>query len=148
MTGTSPPGPFRCGSVTWSTSPVATAASNALPPCSSTAMPAAEASQCVDATMPKVPASSGRVVNSGISPMAGSSHHAAPRPGIPQMILNKYSCQLITFVVSTLYCSYRVRPSLLPNGAWCMPQDLFSLPPGDAEEPDGSSVPPEAEGTG
>ena len=30
--------------------------------CSSTAMPAAEASQCVDATMPKVPRSSGRVV--------------------------------------------------------------------------------------
>ena len=26
-------------------------------------MPAAEASQCVDATMPKVPRSSGRVVN-------------------------------------------------------------------------------------
>src|ERR1700678_1796051 len=77
MTGTSPPRPFRCGSVTWSTSPAATAASNALPPRSSTAMPAAEASQCVEATMPNVPASSGRVVNSGISPMARSSHHAA-----------------------------------------------------------------------
>ena len=33
-------------------------------------MPAAEASQCVEATMPNVPANSGRVVNSGISPMA------------------------------------------------------------------------------
>ena len=32
-------------------------------------MPAAEASQWVDATIPKVPASSGRVVNSGISVM-------------------------------------------------------------------------------
>ena len=63
MTGTSPPGPFRCGSTTCSTKPVATAASKALPPCSSTAMPAADASQWVDATMPKVPASSGRVVN-------------------------------------------------------------------------------------
>ena len=41
--------------------PVATAASNAFPPCSSTAIPAADASQCVDATMPKVPRSSGRV---------------------------------------------------------------------------------------
>src|ERR1700756_2316643 len=63
MTGTSPPGPFRCGSTTWSVKPVATAASNALPPCSSTAMPAADASQCVDATMPNVPLSSGLVVN-------------------------------------------------------------------------------------
>ena len=32
MTGTSPPGPYRCGSTTCSTSPAATAASNALPP--------------------------------------------------------------------------------------------------------------------
>jgi len=38
-------------------------------------MPAAEASQWVEATMPNVPASSGLVVNSGISPMARSSHH-------------------------------------------------------------------------
>src|SRR5262249_43186255 len=42
---------------------VATAASNAFPPRSSIAMPAAEASQWVDATIPKVPRSSGRVVN-------------------------------------------------------------------------------------
>ena len=48
---------------------MATAASNALPPCSSTDMPAAEASQWVEATMPNVPASSGLVVNSGKSPM-------------------------------------------------------------------------------
>ena len=60
--GTSPPGPFRCGSTTWSTKPVATAASNALPPRSSTAIPVCDASQCVDATIPKVPRSSGRVV--------------------------------------------------------------------------------------
>ena len=65
MTGTSPPGPFRCGSTTWSTKPAATAASKALPPFSSTDMPAADASQCVDATMPNVPASCGRVVNGG-----------------------------------------------------------------------------------
>ena len=61
--GTSPPGPFRCGSTTCSTNPVATAASNALPPRSSTAIPVGDASQCVDATIPKVPRSSGRVVN-------------------------------------------------------------------------------------
>ncbi len=61
--GTSPPGPFRCGSTTCSTKPAATAASTALPPRSSTAMPAALASQWVEATMPWVPVSSGRVVN-------------------------------------------------------------------------------------
>src|SRR5450631_4932774 len=64
MIGTSPPGPDRCGSTTCRTSPEATAASNALPPFSSTAIPAAEASQWVEATMPNEPASSGRVVNS------------------------------------------------------------------------------------
>src|SRR5690349_7976121 len=63
MTGRSPPGPLRCGSTTWSTKPAATAASNALPPRSSTDIPAADASQCVEATMPNVPRSSGRVVN-------------------------------------------------------------------------------------
>src|SRR5712691_11953316 len=66
--GRSPPGPFRCGSTTWSVKPAATAASNALPPCSRTAIPAADASQCVEATMPNVPLSSGRVVNTGWEP--------------------------------------------------------------------------------
>src|SRR3954454_1477793 len=51
-----------CGSTTWSTNPAATAASKALPPRSSTAIPAADASQCVEATIPKLPESSGRVV--------------------------------------------------------------------------------------
>ena len=72
ITGTSPPGPFRCGSTTWSTRPVATAASNALPPFSRTARPAADASQCVEATMPNVPASWGRVVKVGL-PGTGAS---------------------------------------------------------------------------
>ena len=61
--GASPPGPFRCGSTTWSTKPAATAASKALPPRSSTAIPAAEASQWVEDTIPKDPRSSGRVAN-------------------------------------------------------------------------------------
>src|SRR2546428_9478030 len=61
--GTSPPGPFRCGSTTCRVNPAAAAASKAVPPDSSTAIPAAVASQCVEATMPNVPASSGRVVN-------------------------------------------------------------------------------------
>src|SRR5260370_2417571 len=52
-----------CGSTTCSTRPAPTAASNGLPPGSRTARPAAEASQWVEATMPNVPASCGRVVN-------------------------------------------------------------------------------------
>src|SRR3954470_15303568 len=67
IAGTSPPGPFRCGSTTCRTNPAATAASKALPPRSSIAMPAAEASQWVEATMPTVPRSSGRVVKRSIA---------------------------------------------------------------------------------
>ena len=63
MTGTSPPGPFRCGSTTCRVKAVATAASKALPPFSSTLMPTAVAIQWVEATTPKVPSISGRVVN-------------------------------------------------------------------------------------
>ena len=62
MTGTSPPGPLRCGSTTCSVKAVATAASKALPPFSSVAMPTAVAIQCVVVTTPKVPSISGRVV--------------------------------------------------------------------------------------
>src|SRR6186713_2187750 len=63
MTGTSPPGPFRCGSTTWSVKAVATPASKALPPFSRMAMPTAVAIQCVEATTPNVPSISGLVVN-------------------------------------------------------------------------------------
>src|SRR6266511_1096440 len=66
----SPPGPLRWGSTTCSVKPAATAASKALPPRSRTAIPAALASQCVEATMPNVPRSSGRVVNKVISDIA------------------------------------------------------------------------------
>src|SRR5271169_2793341 len=62
MTGTSPPGPFRCGSTTCSVKAVATAASNALPPRSDIPMPTAVAIQCVVVTTPNVPSISGRVV--------------------------------------------------------------------------------------
>ena len=63
MTGTSPPGPLRWGSTTCRVKAVATAASKALPPFSSIAMPTAVAIQWVDVTTPKVPSISGRVVN-------------------------------------------------------------------------------------
>jgi len=57
--------------------PAATAASNAFPPRSSTDIPTAVASQCVEATIPNVPANSGRVVNA----IPGSNHAAAGRCG-------------------------------------------------------------------
>src|SRR6478735_6079585 len=63
MAGMSPAGPTRCGSTTCSTKPEATQASKALPPFSSMDMPAADASQWVEVTMPKVPRISGLVVN-------------------------------------------------------------------------------------
>ncbi len=61
----SPPGPLRCGSTTWRTNAAATDASKALPPRSSTAWAVAVASQWVEADMPNVPESVGRVVNGG-----------------------------------------------------------------------------------
>jgi hypothetical protein len=74
MIGTSPPGPFRCGSTTCSVKAVATPASKALPPFSSVAMPTAVAIQWVEVTTPKVPSISGRVVNgSGLILLIGSS---------------------------------------------------------------------------
>src|SRR5436190_12901606 len=85
IAGRSPPGPLRCGSTTCSANPAAAAASNALPPRSRTAMPAAEASQCVDATIPNVPRSSGRVVN----PLMARSYvrdsgRGSGAPGVPE----------------------------------------------------------------
>jgi hypothetical protein len=59
MIGQSPSGPFRCGSTICSVKPAAQAASKALPPRSSTAMPTLLAIQWVVATAPKVPAISG-----------------------------------------------------------------------------------------
>src|SRR6266576_7089490 len=63
MIGTSPPGPFRCGSTTCSVKAVATPASKALPPFSKMLIPTAVAIQWVDVTTPKVPSISGLVVN-------------------------------------------------------------------------------------
>src|ERR1700736_2514684 len=63
MIGTSPPGPFRCGSTTLSGKAGGTPASNALPPFSKTAIPTAVAIQWVEVTTPNVPSISGLVVN-------------------------------------------------------------------------------------
>src|SRR5262245_9083200 len=62
ITGTSPPGPLRCGSTTCSVKAVATAASKALPPRSRIPIPTAVAIQWVEVTTPKVPSITGRVV--------------------------------------------------------------------------------------
>ncbi len=80
MIGTSPPGPFRCGSTTCSVNAAATPASKALPPFSSVAIPIAVAIQWVEATTPNVPSISGRVVNgSGLTLLMGIQGCAAGR---------------------------------------------------------------------
>src|ERR1700682_3509957 len=72
MIGTSPPGPFKCGSTTCSVNAVATPASKALPPFSRVAIPTAVAIQWVEVTTPKVPSISGLVVNgSGLMLLIG-----------------------------------------------------------------------------
>ncbi len=76
IAGTSPPGPFRCGSTTCSTNPAATAASNAFPPSSSIRIADCDASQCVDEAIPNVPRNVGLVVNPASSIIRQS------RPGV------------------------------------------------------------------
>src|SRR5216684_3488381 len=77
--GTSPPGPLRCGSTTWSVNAVAQAASKALPPFSNTDMPTAVASQWVEVTTPNVPSISGRVVKGlGLMLLMGSDRESVP----------------------------------------------------------------------
>src|ERR1700685_412968 len=72
MIGTSPPGPFKCGSTTCSVNAVATPASNALPPFSRMPIPTAVAIQWVEVTTPNVPSISGLVVNgSGLMLLMG-----------------------------------------------------------------------------
>src|SRR5450631_1313251 len=76
MIGTSPPGPFKCGSTTCSVNAVATPASKALPPFSSVAIPTAVAIQWVEVATPKVPSISGLVVNGlGLMLLMGIHHY-------------------------------------------------------------------------
>src|ERR1700685_2351926 len=62
MTGTSPPGPLRCGSTTCSVNAAAPPTPKQLPPLPRLPMPTAVAIQWVVVTTPKVPSISGRVV--------------------------------------------------------------------------------------
>src|SRR5438270_12760558 len=93
MTGTSPPGPFRCGSTTCSAKAVATPASKALPPFSSVAIPIAVAIQWVEVTTPNVPSISGLVVNgSGLILLIGT-HGCAGAVRRPHLTTAGVACQ-------------------------------------------------------
>src|ERR1700738_2776365 len=77
MIGTSPPGPFRCGSTTCNVKAVATPASKALPPFSSVAIPTAGAIQGGGVQAPNVPSISGLVVNGSGLMLLMKIHHSA-----------------------------------------------------------------------
>src|SRR5664279_4216817 len=93
MIGTSPPGPFKCGSTTCSVNAVATPASKALPPFSRVAIPTAVAIQCVEVTTPNVPSISGLVVNgSGLILLMGFQGFAAAS-GLMHLTTGEATCQ-------------------------------------------------------
>src|SRR3979411_824006 len=95
MIGTSPPGPFKCGSTTCSVNAVATPASKALPPFSRVAIPTAVAIQWVDVTTPKVPSISGLVVNgSGLMLLIGI-HRCAGVARRPHLTTAQAGCQRV-----------------------------------------------------
>src|SRR6202163_2899256 len=95
MIGTSPPGPFRCGSTTCSVNAVATPASNALPPFSRVAIPTAVAIQWVEVTTPKVPSISGLVVNgSGLMLLIGT-HYCAGAAWRAHLTTAEAGCQRV-----------------------------------------------------
>src|SRR5450759_793365 len=95
MIGTSPPGPFKCGSTTCSVNAVATPASKALPPFARVAIPTAVAIQWVDVTTPKVPSISGLVVNgSGLILLIGF-HLRADAAGRAHLTTAKAACQRV-----------------------------------------------------
>src|SRR4051794_36722306 len=90
-----------CGSTTCSANPAATAASNALPPRSSTAMPADDASQCVEATMPNVPLSSGRVVNAiALNASLGGAMTLIDGKAIAQQVRNEVREEVAAWVAA------------------------------------------------
>src|SRR5450631_469048 len=93
MMGTSPPGPFRCGSTTCSVNAVATPASNALPPFSRIPIPTADAIQWVEVTTPKVPSISGRVVNGSVLILLMGSQGCADVAGRAHLTTAKAACQ-------------------------------------------------------
>src|ERR1700738_4594228 len=93
--GTSPPGPFKCGSTTCSVNAVATPASKALPPFSRGAIPTAVAIQWVDVTTPKVPSISGLVVNgSGLILLIGI-HRCAAAVAQAHLTTAEAACQRV-----------------------------------------------------
>src|SRR6266404_4821278 len=107
MIGTSPPGPFKCGSTTCSVNAVATPASNALPPFSSVAIPTAVAIQWVEVTTPKVPSISGRVVN-GSGLVLLMLFHCGRCAARPHLTTAKAACQPVrhNLLLSSWSCGH------------------------------------------
>src|SRR3982074_3382332 len=93
MIGTSPRGPFRCGSTTCSVNAVATPASKALPPFSSVPIPTAVAIQWVDVTTPKVPSISGLVVKGSGLILLMKIHYCADVVRRADLTTAKAPCQ-------------------------------------------------------
>src|SRR3979409_970824 len=93
MIGTSPPGPFKCGSTTCRVNAVATPASNALPPFSKVAIPTAVAIQWVEVTTPKVPSISGLVVNGSGLILLMRIHGCAGAAGHAHLTTAEAACQ-------------------------------------------------------
>src|SRR6266849_1612909 len=95
MIGTSPPGPFKCGSTTCSVNAVATPASKALPPFSKVAIPTAVAIQWVDVTTPKVPSISGLVVNGSGLILLIETYRCAAAVQRAQLTTAEAACQRV-----------------------------------------------------
>src|SRR6266536_3540262 len=162
MTGTSPPGPLRCGSTTWSVKAVAAAASKALPPRSNVAMPTAVAIQCVEATTPKVPSISGRVVKGfGLMFFMGSCaqvwnlppNHSL-RPGPTRLAFTSFFQQLreksymLVSMTKLLEKALEVVRRLPPDSQDEIAQAMLRLAAGDGEpkEIDAAHLPAVLEG--
>src|SRR3982075_1354957 len=93
MIGTSPPGPFRCGSTTCSVKAVATPESKALPPFSRIPIPTAVAIQWVEVTTPNVPSISGLVVNGSGLVLLIEIHHCVEVAWRGDLATAKAACQ-------------------------------------------------------
>src|SRR6202171_2745425 len=93
--GTSPPGPFKCGSTTCSVNAGATPAAKALRPFSRVATPTAVAIQWVDVTTPKVPSISGLVVNGSGLILFIETHRCAGVVRRGQLTTAEAACQRV-----------------------------------------------------
>src|SRR5665213_3863575 len=151
MIGTSPPGPFRCGSTTCNVNAVATPASKALPPFSRMPIPTAVAIQWVEVTTPNVPSISGLVVNgSGLMLLIGI-HGCADVAGRAHLTTAKAACQLARGGATSRHCddagaasaglltAWQATPSI-NSGAWRRQSSNASGQRGLKAQPGGGSI--------